>query len=94
MCSGPSWLGGWLVEMASERGDGVQIDADGGGRVVTDLEILQASVVEVGSQRKTPFLVTTPPTRNLGEKSASYTTASKAHHDLPEALFNAPYRDS
>jgi hypothetical protein len=42
-----------------ELSDGVQVNANGAGRVVADLEILQHALAKCG-HKKAPFFVTTP----------------------------------
>jgi hypothetical protein len=43
---------GRFGKVPSELGGAMQVNTGGGGRVMTDLEIFQTSVVEVGSQEK------------------------------------------
>jgi hypothetical protein len=52
---------GWFGEVPSELGDDMQVNTDGGGRVMTNLEILQHPLSKWG-HKKTPFVVTTPQT--------------------------------
>ena len=44
-------LVGWLVEVSSKLGDRVQIEANRGGRIVADLEILQHPLSKWGHKR-------------------------------------------
>ena len=48
---------GRLAEVLGELGHGVQVNPDGSGRVVTDLEILQHPLSKWGHD-ETPFVVT------------------------------------
>jgi hypothetical protein len=51
----------WFTEMPSELGHDMQLNPDSGGRVMTNLEILQHPLSKCG-HKKTPFLVTTSQT--------------------------------
>jgi hypothetical protein len=52
---------GWFGEVPSELGDDMQVNPDSGGRVMTNLEILQHPLSKWG-HKKTPFVVATPQT--------------------------------
>src|ERR1700691_3442497 len=61
-----------FAEVLHELSDGVQVNANGGGRVVADLQIRQHALAKCG-HKKAPFVVTTPQiaTRNQNRVMSS-----------------------
>lgn len=70
-------LVGWFVEVMSELGDRVQVNANGGGRVMADLQILQHALAKWG-HKKAPFVVTPPQIASPNQSRWVYVMARTA----------------
>jgi dolichol-phosphate mannosyltransferase len=83
MCSGPSWSGG-LVEVLGKLGDRVQVETNRGGRIVSDLEVLQHPLSKWGHS-EAPFACDHITNRRSPETPVSL----RLRLGPPEAWFNA-----
>src|SRR5580700_1222258 len=79
-----------FAEVPGKLLDGVQVEPDGGRRIMADLEVFQHPLSQWG-HNKTPFVVTTSQIhhRRFGLRPASLLRENHhLAHYLPKALFN------